>query len=146
MQIRRLTTLAALIACGALLATPAAAAERDMVRPEQKGHITAVIRITDQSAVTLPDVRVAPGTTVVWINQSSALVEISFPDKPLTLACSQPVNFIVHDDVFVSNKITPGAVASICFIETGRFSFEVRNVSRNAQRTVPMYRGTVAVH
>ena len=146
MQIRRLTTVALLAACCTLLLTPAAGADSDMVRPEQKGHITAVIRIADQSAVALPDVRVSPGTTVVWINQSAALVEISFPDKPLTLACSQPVNFIVHDNMFISNKITPGAVASICFIETGRFPFEVRNVSRSAAGAAPMYRGTVVVH
>jgi hypothetical protein len=42
------------------------------------------------------------------------------------MACGSPVNFYVNEaGSYSSNKVVPKATASLCFIETGTYEYEV---------------------
>lgn len=69
-----------------------------------------------------------PGTTVIWVNNSRVPQEILFLDKKVVLSCGAPVNFYVgKDGAFESAKIPYASAASLCFIEKGKYEYEVRS-------------------
>lgn len=89
----------------------------------------------------IPEVaKVKAGTTVIWINESKSYAEIAFTDKKVTLACQNPVHFVVDENgAFVSNLIPFGAVASLCFIEKGEFDYAM--TMKPTRRSVEPYYG-----
>lgn len=95
------------------------------------------------------EVTIKPGTTVVWINRSKALVEIHFEGKQVTKACKRPVHFVVDEKgSFISNKIPNGAVANLCVIEKGEFNYVVRTSpfsTSQAVRHSKEYKGKIIV-
>ncbi len=127
-------TYTVLLTCLAVLACSAMAAAqqekiKEKIAPEKNININKIIRIHYSGAVIPEIVTVKPGSTVVWINESKSPVEIQFEGKQVSLACKNPVHFVLTEDgVFISNRIPNGAVASMCFIETGEFSFSARKV------------------
>jgi hypothetical protein len=101
-------------------------AETQPIIPEKKVQGSTVIRVHKSLGLSPPVLRVRPGHTVIWLNESGGLVEIVFTGRQITLACDSPVNFIVDiDGTFVSNKIPVGAVASLCLLEKGEFEYRV---------------------
>ena len=71
------------------------------------------------------------GTTVIWINDYKSIAEIEFTDKKVTLVCKSPVRFAIDESgTYISEKIFQGAVASLCFIESGEFEYQVTRKSR----------------
>jgi len=105
----------------------AAAQEEEKIQTDKSTHSHKTIRIQYSGAVIPKTLTVQPGTTVIWINESKRPVEILFEGKQVTLACKSPVHFIVTEDgTFMSDKIPYGAVASLCFIEKGEFSYKAR--------------------
>ncbi len=99
------------------------------IQPEKATKMHKIIRIHYTGAVTPETVTIKPGTTVVWINESKRPIEIQFQNKQVTLACKSPVHFVVgQEGSFISNRIPHGAVASLCFIETGTYKYAVRKV------------------
>jgi len=86
--------------------------------------ITLKKLIADANAVTT--VSIKPGTTVIWLNDTSRVLELEFTDKQVTMACSSPVGFFVNEEgSYISQKIIPKAVVSLCFIEPGEFPYEL---------------------
>jgi len=125
----------ALLGCFILAAyTGIAAAQpekmKDKIMPEQNINIHQIIRIHYSGAVLPERLTVKRGSTVVWINESKSPVEIQFEGKQVTLACKNPVHFVLSEDgFFISDRIPTGSVASMCFIEPGEFNFVARKVS-----------------
>ncbi len=113
-----------------------AVAQGEKVSPEQKIAAHQIIRLHPLVGLDPKTATVKAGTTVVWINESGGIAEIQFTDKQVTLACKSPTHFVVDDEgVYISNKISPGAVASLCFVEKGTFKYVVL---REARRTDPV--------
>jgi plastocyanin len=110
-------------------------AQSEKIVPEMKiaGH--KIISLNHISGIGPEAATVQKGTTVIWTNDSRSLVEIEFTGKQVTLACKNPVHFVVNEaGSFISNKIPQGAVASLCFVEKGEYDYVVR---REPSRTAP---------
>jgi len=125
-----------------------ATAQEENIQEEKKTALTHLIRVNYKTGIHGSKTVIAPGTTVVWFNESESLIEVQFTSKQVTLVCSSPVNFVLDiDGTFVSNKIPMGALASICFIEKGTFDYTVRNVSRNVsgKEKDTIFKGRVSV-
>lgn len=106
--------------------------KEEHIRPEKKVQGATVIRVDGVKGITPKVLKVTPGYTVIWFNESESLVEIQFTGKQITLACDNPVNFVLDmDGSFVSNKIPMGSVASLCLIQPGEFDYTVKRVSRH---------------
>jgi plastocyanin len=107
---------------------PLWAAEEDF-----KGSKSVVINMHSTGGISPQEVTVELGTTVIWRNDSKAILEILFVGKPVTLSCKSPVQFVVNEDgSYISNRITQGAVASLCFIQKGEFNYVARKVMPSA--------------
>ncbi len=94
---------------------------------EEPQHRLIVLN-SDQQAVTPDPFKVKPGTTIIWINYGKEPVTIIFKTK-IGMACKAPVNF--HADLFghyETGQIQHGATASICFIDKGKFAYEVKRI------------------
>ncbi len=105
--------------------------QQEHIQPEKKVQGATVIRVDGAKGITPKELKVSPGYTVIWFNESNSLVEIQFTGKQITLACDNPVNFVLDmDGSFVSNKIPMGSVASLCLIQKGEFDYTVKRVSR----------------
>jgi hypothetical protein len=86
--------------------------------------ITLKKLIADANAVTT--VNVKPGTTVIWLNDTSRVLELEFTGKQVTMACGSPVGFFINEEgSYISQKIIPKAVVSLCFIEPGEFPYQL---------------------
>jgi plastocyanin len=125
---------------------------KDKIMPEKNINIHQIIRIHYSGAVLPESLTVKQGSTVVWINESKSPVEIQFEGKQVTLACKNPVHFVLHEDgFFISDRIPTGAVASMCFIEPGEFSFVARKVptsysdSLSDRQRIKEFKGQVIV-
>lgn len=94
---------------------------------EEQPLKTQIVRIKGYEGVTPLNLFITPGTVVVWLNDYKiSPVEITFPEKKVTMACQSPVNFsISKDGTYVSNSIPFGGVASLCFVETGTFKYVI---------------------
>ena len=104
-----------------------AASQEGKIMPEKKLQGHQVIALHAVSGINPSTVTVDSGTTVIWLNYSKAMVEIQFIGKQVTMACDNPVHFMVDKQgSFISDKIPLGAVASLCFIEKGIFDYVVK--------------------
>jgi hypothetical protein len=105
------------------------AEKSEKIQPEKKIAGTQIIRLHSSGGINPGKATVVPGTTVIWINEADSPVEIQFEGKQVTMACQNPVHFVIDDKgSFISNNIPMGAVASLCFIEKGEFNYVVRRV------------------
>ena len=102
----------------------------EKIQPDKAINIHRIVRINYSRAVgaLIPEkVTAQPGSTIIWINESKGPVEIEFQGKQVTVACKNPVHFVINEEgSFISNRIPFGAVASLCFIESGTFDYVVR--------------------
>jgi hypothetical protein len=131
-----------------VLAVSTAGAEEQQVFPEKKIAGSRIVRIGYSTGIVPREVSVTSGTTVIWLNDSMAAMEIQFTSKKVTAACQNPIHFSVDESgAFISNRIPMGAVASLCFIEKGLYEYLARRVSASA-RPAPNeveFRGTIIV-
>jgi hypothetical protein len=110
---------------GLVLPSDRVTGQGDKIRPEMKFKGSKVINITSDE-IRKGILTVESGTTVVWLNNTRRFVEIEFTGKQVTMACASPVNFYLNDEgTFISGKIDPNAVSSLCFIEKGEFEYLV---------------------
>ena len=110
------------------------AEKSEKIQPEKKIAGTQIIRLHSSGGINPAKATVVPGTTVIWINEADSPVEIQFEGKQVTMACQNPVHFVIDDKgSFVSNNIPLGAVASLCFIEKGEFNYVVRRALKPSQ-------------
>ncbi len=93
--------------------------------PLQGAKVITLKRLmADANAVTT--VTVKQGTTVIWLNDTSRVLELEFTGKQVTMACGSAVGFFVNEEgSYTSQKIVPKAVVSLCFIEPGEFPYQL---------------------
>jgi plastocyanin len=104
--------------------------------PEEATKETQIIRLHYSGGITPAVVEVKPGTTVIWINHSTAPIELQFEGKQVTMACKSPVHFVIDETgSFISNRIPQGSVASLCFVEKGEFAYKARVAATGAAAT-----------
>lgn len=96
----------------------------------------------DSKMIIIAEGRAAPiapsvtkGTTVVWLNNSSDSVSISFTrGKEVEAVCAAPTRFALDaDGNYNSGGIPKGATASVCFLEAGKYEYTVTFSGRGAQ-------------
>ena len=122
-----------LVACIGLILIPFsnAMAKEEGAAQEQTlaGH--QVIKVNYPNGINPETLKVNLGTTVIWLNEAMAPVSITFPNKEITTACENPVNFKKDTlGAFIAKKVKFGAVASICFIERGTYKYKVTRPSQ----------------
>ncbi len=91
---------------------------------------------------------VQPGTVVVWLNKYGEDIRIVFPERKVTIACLNPVSFSVNEEGFFESKVlSPGAVASLCFIQPGLYTYvvEPQADARREQSEGLRLEGTIVV-
>jgi plastocyanin len=119
------------------------------VVPEKKVEGHQVVQINRYFALDPKLSMVKPGTTVIWMNLSESNVEIQFTGKAVALACKSPTHFIVDEEgSFVSDRIPPSAVASLCFIEKGTYNYVLHRGPRATaavKTDLPDVNGTIIV-
>jgi plastocyanin len=140
------------LCCGLVASVDSAfsqAEKSDKIQLEKKIEGAQIIYVGAQGKINPSMATVKPGTTVIWVNQAVSPVEIQFEGKQVTMACQNPVHFVVDDKgSFISNNIPMGAVASLCFIEKGNFNYVVKRALKPSQsyKTTPMeFKGKVIV-
>ncbi len=136
-------------------ATFSAAAEpaaEGKIAPGQDLKETRIVRLHATGGISPAEAVIKPGTTVIWVNDSRAQLELQFQGKQVTLACKSPVHFIVDENgSFVSDRIPEDSVASLCFVEKGEFSYVLRNVGGRTYYDAPgrpavqQFRGKIIV-
>jgi hypothetical protein len=109
-----------------------------------------VIRIHSYGGISPEVISIKPGTIIIWVNNSRSMISIQFKSKQVTLACKSPVHFVVDDyGSYIANRIPQDAVASLCFVEKGEFTYVTRGFYRDsksvAQMEVKEYKGKIVV-
>jgi plastocyanin len=92
-----------------------------------EGHSLLVLK-GDFQAISPDPLKVKQGTTVIWVNEGKEPISILIKTK-VGIACKNPVNF--YADLFgyyETGQVLPGATASICFIDKGKFEYEVKRM------------------
>jgi len=112
-----------MLVMGAVLITALAPA----VIVAEEGHALVVLK-GDFQAITPDPLKVKQGTTIIWVNEGKEPISILIKTK-VGIACKNPVNF--YADLFgyyETGQVLPGATASICFIDKGKFEYEVKRM------------------
>jgi len=83
-----------------------------------------IIGVTGPSPKTA---NIAKGTTVVWLNNANDDVSIFFSKgKEVEAVCAAPTRFALDaEGKYNSGSVPQGATASVCFIEAGRYHYDV---------------------
>jgi plastocyanin len=102
---------------------------RGKIVPRMNIKEVKIIRLNAVTGINPEVLRVGPGTTVIWINESESPVHMQFEGKQVTLACKSPVHFVEDEQgSFISDRIPSGAVASLCFVEKGEYHYVMRKI------------------
>jgi len=118
--------------CLVVLYAGAAWSQQSVIKPEEKAKEHRIVRLNPISGADPATITVDKGATVIWVNESRSVAEIQFIDKQVTLACKNPTHFVINEEgAFISDRIPQGAVASLCFIETGVFDYVVLREPRS---------------
>jgi hypothetical protein len=109
--------------------------------------IHKMVYINAEQGIAPRSVTVAPGTTVIWINNSDYRLQLKFTDQQVSMACAAPVNFSLNDEkVFISTGIPLGGVASLCFIQKGEFAYKLIKMDQiGAPSTSERFSGAIKV-
>ena len=97
------------------------------VMAAEEGHSLVVLK-GDFQAITPDPLKVKQGETIIWVNEGKEPISILIKTK-VGMACKNPVNF--YADLFghyETGQILPGATASICIIDKGKFEYEVKRM------------------
>ena len=138
-----------IIVCCAFSAAYAEEAQ-EKIQPTLDIKAHQLIRLNYLAGISPADVTVKAGTTVIWMNDSRAMVQLQFEGQQVTMACKSPVNFIIDDQgSFISNLIPQGSVASLCFVEKGTYNYVFRPAPDKAtyqtRAAIMEYKGMVTV-
>jgi plastocyanin len=138
------------IVCCVFSASVYAEEAKEKIQPTFDIKAHQLIRLNYLAGISPADVTVQAGTTVIWMNDARAMVQLQFEGKQVTMACKSPVNFVIDEQgSFISNLIPQGSVASLCFVEKGTYEYVFRpHVSGGYVRTrsaVQEYKGVITV-
>lgn len=118
-----------MIAVGIIMSCMVAAAvsaedASEKIQPALDIKTHQLIRLNYLAGITPAEVEVKAGTTVIWMNDARAPVQLQFKGQQVTMACKSPVNFVIDENgSFISNLIPQGSVASLCFVEKGTYEY-----------------------
>jgi hypothetical protein len=139
-RVKKLLSIAAsfIMVCsvGAVFLSAAAAEEP---------HHKLIVLTSDQQAIKPDPMRLKQGATAMWLNTGKEPITIIFKTK-IGIACKAPVNF--YGDLsghYETNQIVNGATASICFIDKGKFEYEVKRMIGKETPVEKILPGTVIV-
>jgi plastocyanin len=96
-------------------------------RAAEDWHALIVIK-SDIMAISPDPLKVKKGTTIIWVNEDKEPISITIKASGV-IGCKSLVNFYM--DLFGdygTGQIHPGATASICFIDKGKFRYEVKRL------------------
>ena len=152
MKAAKISKVTAFLLCFASAVAWAETPGGSLIVADQNQKEVKIIRLHAYGGISPAEAVIKPGTTVVWVNNSRVPLELQFQGKQVTLACKSPVHFIVNDDgSFISDRIPEDSVASLCFVEKGKFHYVLRNVGGERAFTYPSrsdikeFRGTIIV-
>ncbi len=150
MQKRKISAIVAAIFALCVFSTAARAEDEKKIQPELDIKAHQLIRLHYIGGISPADLTVKAGTTVIWMNDSRAPVQLQFQGKQVTMACKSPVNFVIDElGSFISNLIPQGSVASLCFVEKGSYDYVFRKGSTGAtyeQRdSIKEFKGKITV-
>jgi plastocyanin len=122
-----------------------AAYGQDVSEKSKEAH--KIVYINAERGIDPPSVTVAPGTTVIWINNANGRLQLKFPDQKVSQACAAPVNFALDENkVFISTGIPLGGVASLCFVQKGEFKYRLIKMDQfGAPSTSERFDGAIRV-
>ena len=150
MKTAKIFTSAAFVLCFACAVAQAQTKGVGRIDADQNAKETKIIRLHVTGGISPAEAVIKPGTTVVWVNDFRAQLELQFQGKQVTLACKSPVHFTVNEDgSFISDRIPEDSVASLCFVEKGEFPYVLRNVGGKTYPTraddIKEFRGKIIV-
>ena len=136
--------------CCMLTASVYAEEAKEKIQPTLDIKAHQLIRLNYLAGISPADVTVQAGTTVIWMNDARAMVQLQFEGQQVTMACKSPVNFIVDDKgSFISNLIPQGSVASLCFVEKGTYDYVFRKAPEGStyqkRESIKEYKGIITV-
>jgi plastocyanin len=143
-----LLLLVVFFCAGIIFLSQTAGTQEQKVFPDKKIAGTTIVRIGYLSGIVPNEVTIKSGTTVIWLNESIAAMQVQFTSKKVTMACQAPIHFSVDEaGGFTSDRIPMGAVASLCFIEKGLYEYLVRRISSSAGPALQEaeFKGTIIV-
>ncbi|MCC6221697.1 MAG: hypothetical protein IT291_10705 [Deltaproteobacteria bacterium] len=71
-------------------------------------------------------VLVNPGTTVIWVNDTSSPLKVKFVSRAVSTTCKAPLGFIIgRKGIYESKELNSGSAASLCFLEKGKYEYVV---------------------
>ena len=107
--------------------------------------VPQIIRL-DPKGILPSDIRIKPGSTVIWLNSTRTFVTVVFADGEDTAAASESPTrfFMAPDGTFTSNGFAPGAVASIAFLTPGTYRYFVSGVKGDFLRRQGIF-GSIVV-
>ena len=107
--------------------------------------VPQIIRL-DPMGILPSDVRIKPGSTVIWLNSTRGFVTVVFADGEDAAAASESPTrfFMAPDGTFTSNAFAPGAVASLAFLTPGTYRYFVSGVKGDFLRAQGIF-GTIVV-
>ena len=124
----------AIVAAAVLFSLGSAAAgvedkNKEKIVPQMNIKEAKVIRVNAVAGTNPEKLTVDRGTTVIWINEPASSVEMQFEGQQVTMACKNPVHFVVDENgSFISDRIPAGSVASLCFVEKGEYNYVMSKV------------------
>ncbi len=139
-----------IIACCVFTASVSAAEATEKIQPTLDIKAHQLIRLNYLAGISPADVTVQAGTTVIWMNDARAMVQLQFEGQQVTMACKSPVNFVIDSQgSFISNLIPQGSVASLCFVEKGTYNYVFRKAPEGAtyqpRGAIKDYKGIITV-
>lgn len=139
-----------IIVCCAFSFAAYAEEAQEKIQPTLDIKAHQLIRLNYLAGITPAEVTVKAGTTVIWMNDARAMVQLQFEGQQVTMACKSPVNFIIDEQgSFISNLIPQGSVASLCFVEKGTYTYVFRKAPEGAtyqtRGAIKEYKGMITV-
>lgn len=107
--------------------------------PAGHQHLTAAtVTVTETALEPSAEVRIPPFATVVFRNgRAQGAVDVQLArDLGTCRGCSTTLRFLAEDHAAVARDLPPGAFATICFHDVGRFPFVVRDGGSERRGTV----------
>ncbi len=106
-------------------AAPQATGERKT--PDQTPTAKSKMILITANSVSPKTANITKGTTVIWLNNTNGSVNIFFSKgKEVEAVCAAPTRFALDTEgKYNSGSIPEGGTASVCFIEAGKYQFDV---------------------
>lgn len=109
----------------ATLAFASCATAPEQPQADHSHRITTTVTVTDAALLPAATVAIPAFSSVVWRNRGSQPLEVAI-DGTSCGTCETILGFAPAEHGVRSVAIAPGAVASICFHEVGKFPFVTR--------------------